>query len=416
MSFLTDIQELKSGLIIFRRSDVQHQNWYCRVRVPESPRYKTIALRTSDINLARDRAFDHEADIRFRVKHAVPVFERAFEAVADEFLEEQKTLVALGQITDAWHKVRASHIKSHLIPYVGALPIAAVGIDKFRGYPAWRSESATGRRIEGRTISGSTLRHEMNTLRSILEFAATKGYIRDIQIPKDRIKFDKGRREAFSPEEYRKLHRHARRWLKAGGSAVSKWTRTVVYNYMLIMTNTGMRTVEARNLRWRDISVRADAQGRAFLSVKVRGKKKHRELIAPPSVGEYFERVRALSKATEPEDAVFTRFDGAPATEGYKKLINDLLKSAGLVIGPEGTARSAYSFRHTYATFRLMEGVDVYFLAKQMGTSVQMIEDHYGHVTPSTSTDQILQGMPGWQAVPQPVSDTRNSEGEHPQS
>ena len=36
-----------------------------------------------------------------------------------------------------------------------------------------------------------------------------------------------------------------------------------------------------------------------------------------------------------------------------------------------------------YATFRLMEGIDVYFLAKQMGTSVQMIEKHYGHITPS---------------------------------
>jgi len=55
-----------------------------------------------------------------------------------------------------------------------------------------------------------------------------------------------------------------------------------------------------------------------------------------------------------------------------------LLTKAGLLIGPAGTRRSTYSFRHTYATFRLMEGVDVYFLAKQMGTSVKMIEDFYG--------------------------------------
>ena len=33
-----------------------------------------------------------------------------------------------------------------------------------------------------------------------------------------------------------------------------------------------------------------------------------------------------------------------------------------------------------------MEGVDVYFLTKQMGTSVRMIEDHYGavHLSPTT--------------------------------
>jgi hypothetical protein len=44
-----------------------------------------------------------------------------------------------------------------------------------------------------------------------------------------------------------------------------------------------------------------------------------------------------------------------------------------------------------------MEGVDVYFLAKQMGTSVKMIEDHYGHITPAKNAERILQGIPGWE-------------------
>jgi hypothetical protein len=48
--------------------------------------------------------------------------------------------------------------------------------------------------------------------------------------------------------------------------------------------------------------------------------------------------------------------------------------------------------------------VDVYFLAKQIGTSVKMIEEHYGHVTPVKNAERILQGLPGWEpitAVPQ---------------
>ena len=57
--------------------------------------------------------------------------------------------------------------------------------------------------------------------------------------------------------------------------------------------------------------------------------------------------------------------------------------------------------RHTYAAFRLTEGVDVYFLAKQMGTSVKIIEDHYGHVTPVKNADRILLGLPGWQSDPE---------------
>lgn len=35
MTFLTDKEELKPGLVIFRRADVQHRNWYCRIKVPQ---------------------------------------------------------------------------------------------------------------------------------------------------------------------------------------------------------------------------------------------------------------------------------------------------------------------------------------------------------------------------------------------
>ena len=43
--------------------------------------------------------------------------------------------------------------------------------------------------------------------------------------------------------------------------------------------------------------------------------------------------------------------------------------------------------------------MDVIFLAKQMGTSVKMIEDHYAHITPSKNAERILQGVPGWDAI-----------------
>ena len=49
MAFLIDPQELKPGLILFRRADVQHRNWYCRIKVPGSDRYKTVSLRTADV-------------------------------------------------------------------------------------------------------------------------------------------------------------------------------------------------------------------------------------------------------------------------------------------------------------------------------------------------------------------------------
>ena len=52
--------------------------------------------------------------------------------------------------------------------------------------------------------------------------------------------------------------------------------------------------------------------------------------------------------------------------------------------------RTLYSLRHYYAHKVLLEGrFDVYTLATQMGTSVKMIEQHYGHLTATLRADAI---------------------------
>ena len=82
MAFITEKEELKPGLILFRRGDVDHRMWYCRMKMPKADRYKTVSLKTSDKETARERAFDQDADVLFRIKHDVPVFNRPFRDVA----------------------------------------------------------------------------------------------------------------------------------------------------------------------------------------------------------------------------------------------------------------------------------------------------------------------------------------------
>jgi hypothetical protein len=42
--------------------------------------------------------------------------------------------------------------------------------------------------------------------------------------------------------------------------------------------------------------------------------------------------------------------------------------------------RDLYDLRHTYATFALRAGVPVFALSRFMGTSIAMIDLHYGHL------------------------------------
>jgi hypothetical protein len=45
MALVTDKSELKPGLILFRRGDVEHRMWYCRVKMPKADHYKTVRSR-----------------------------------------------------------------------------------------------------------------------------------------------------------------------------------------------------------------------------------------------------------------------------------------------------------------------------------------------------------------------------------
>ena len=96
--------------------------------------------------------------------------------------------------------------------------------------------------------------------------------------------------------------------------------------------------------------------------------------------GGFFERVRRYSKFTGRGDWVFVDNEtGEQLSKNvYYRLWDDLMERVGLRDGPKKL--TYYSLRHTYCTFRLMAGVDVFLLAPNMGTSVKYIEDHYRHV------------------------------------
>src|SRR5260370_9185482 len=74
-------------------------------------------------------------------------------------------------------------------------------------------------------------------------------------------------------------------------------------------------------------------------------------------------------ESPQPTDPVF------PGNQS--KLFNGVLGRAKLKLDRDGNRRTAYSLRHTYICMRLMEGADIYQIAKNCRTSVEMIEKFY---------------------------------------
>jgi hypothetical protein len=61
----------------------------------------------------------------------------------------------------------------------------------------------------------------------------------------------------------------------------------------------------------------------------------------------------------------------------HTKMFRELLHAVDLKFDRDGKPRTFYSLRHTYICLRLTEGADIYQVAKNCRTSVEMIEEHY---------------------------------------
>jgi integrase len=157
---------------------------------------------------------------------------------------------------------------------------------------------------------------------------------------------------------------------------------------------------EAKSLCWRDVEW-IDKDGQRYLQLTVSGKTGKRQLIARHNTEDYLQRLQLrqphLAKYSFDEllkkrikEKVF-RLESGDETKNLAGTFRTLMRDSGLDKDKEvKEKRTLYSLRHTYAHFALLkERMDVYTLAKQMGTSVKMIEQHYGHLNPAMKADVI---------------------------
>lgn len=98
-----------------------------------------------------------------------------------------------------------------------------------------------------------------------------------------------------------------------------------------------------------------------------------RQLTMPQTIADYFE---AQVKGKLPAALIFARAGGeAWNKDAWKYPIKDAVRAAGL---PD--ASSAYTLRHSVITDLIRARLPILTVAQLSGTSVAMIEKHYGHL------------------------------------
>jgi integrase len=293
---------------------------------------------------------------------------KKFKAAAEQFQREYE-IITEGERNPQYVQNVFDRLKNHLVPYFGEKVVTEITPGMVQEYRIHRREVAVATR--GKAAARSTMHQEIVTLRHVLKTANRHGwlpYLPDLAEPY-RHNGKISHRAWFSPEEYKRLYEATRRRIQNPPNKRWLWSCEQLHDYVLFMANTGLRPDEANRLEYRDVTIVKDEPTRqTILEIEVRGKRGVGFCKSTTGAVKPFERLKARNKP-ETTDKIFPK--------PHRELFNAILDEEGMKFDREGNPRTAYSLRHTYICLRLMEGADIYQIAKNCRTSVEMIEKYY---------------------------------------
>lgn len=344
---------------LYQRPDSSY--WWCSTFLEGKKRRKST--KSDSLAQAKDFAEDWYLELREKKRHGELLNEKTFAQASKQFLDEYE-IITEGDRNAKYVQDHHARIRNHLNPYFGKTGLSKVTSGMVQEYRVARINSE-------RPPAKSTMLHEIVTLRQVLKTAVRHGWLDrspDLSIPyKSAGKV--AHRAWFSPEEYKQLYEATRENIKKANSDIHRHLAEQLHDKILFMANTGIRPDEANWLEYRDIEIVEDeATDETILEIEVRGK---RGVGYCKSTTGAVLPFRRMVERNQPEltDRLFP--------VNHKKQFNRILEEQGLKVDRQGNRRTLYSLRHSYISFRLLEGADIYQIAKNCRTSVEMIEKHY---------------------------------------
>ena len=413
-----DFDEEELAYVITKRSG--SRNYMMRFSLVGHGQQR-IALGTDDLAVAHYKAKEIYQDARFKAKHKILEGKTSFDRVCVNYIVSLYDEAKINPKSLSKAKYAKRIGERFLIGFFERKTINTIREPMIYEYLDWRkSYWITGPGNDIRFIeyergcktiicpvehvapSLNTPKREANVLRGVFKYAARKGIIKTSDIPSIDIgKTAKGRRPYFTKEQFHKLHDMAmQRMLDKQHNTQLFYQRALLYQFINIAVETGMRTKEIFNLNWDHLEGFEESLSRPIdetkLVILAYGKKKLPQRMVPKkTVVSCFHNIwqlhiRTFDKEPELTDPIFISYKGNRLND-MKKGLNALLEAASLKHNQFGEAYSAYCFRHSYATWQLQRSppIDIHILATNMRTSISMIEYHYSHVISEDHAERL---------------------------
>ena len=369
--------------------------WFVRYKV--GGKWLRSTTKKNKLEDAKQAAVDIVTNAWFREKNDLPIVNKRFKHVANLAVKRMEDLLAnqQGKVTYK-HYIQA--INKYLIKYLGNHNIDKIDYTLLTKFSIWREQQM------GAKPSQSAINTHNSALNRVFDEALLRGFITKSQVPHLENKgITSERRDDFTHEEYIKLYRYMRKWVKEAREGNERAVRYLLRDYVLILANTGIRAgTEAMNLKWQHITI-VKQDGKEYLTLHLKGKtKKMRAIQVPHRVAVYLQRIQMRDDELKgmsfydlidsAVDKYVFRVNGKDMTSNFGKVFKRLLEAAELLKDRRTDKdRTLYCLRHYFATLRIEIGkISTKQLAEYMGTSEAMIEKHYGHLNLQRIADKFV--------------------------
>jgi integrase len=266
--------------------------------------------------------------------------------------------------------------------YAGRLAVEAIDDKVMREFIPWRRDYYANFKELPKNAklhpADKTLQWDMMLGKAIVKWAGEEG-LRGKQSAIT-VTFTPKRkrvRPAFERWEYRLLWRTLCKRIKTARDKRTRASRELLRSYVLVLANSGIRTGEANKLKVTDVHPFRDDKQRNNYRLVVRGKTGERDAVVRSVAAKRLDKFLAIRRAADPGGLLFVMPDGSSIVTLIDQLTS-ALKEAGIERNSFGEKYSVYSLRHFYAVNALRNGIGVFEVARNMGTSVQMIQEYYG--------------------------------------
>ena len=404
---------------VYRQSD----NWHAAIRVRG---HKTVrrSLKTDIQDEAESAAEDLYQELLFKTKKGLSLKTRRFGLICEGYLRHiqsqaniEKKLPVKNRTYSLDQLKRSETVtRMFIIPFLGQKNVEDINdldiqeyIQKRRVY--WISgegskldtitykrgrKTITRPRIkpEKREPSYNTINKDLIILRKIFNYPQMTKVIAGRQLPIIKsLRKPKNfvvKKPSLTITQYRSLVRKLQWKIRKQINGGHKRRHTILYYFILILANSGLRVAEAKNLRFKDISTFKDEEGNDHIKMYVHGKGKSRVMVPLQRTKKYIRDIKEFQQENaqlfkwkfKEDTRVFSNAWGKPIGT-FKTQLDHMLEECELLYSEDGRKRTAGTFRKFYMTMRLIRGgVDIYDLAKNVGSSVAVVERFYAELEP----------------------------------